>query len=254
MRNQRPLAVAGLVLMAITAAVADAVLQGRRAQRRFDDLRQLAGSFLFEFHDAIANLQGATPARELVLKRALQYLDSLSREAAHDTDLKMEVAEGYLRVGSAQGLYFESNLGKVEEARAAFTKSIALFEELRAARPDDLQAVTGLGRAMLSLNTLNRQDVAVALAVNQRVAAMLEEFGRRKPLAARAQLVLGQAYFGIAEAADGPGAQRRIHPAADEIDRSAARDGEAAPGRCRGTAIPGTVGETPGISLHHKAA
>jgi tetratricopeptide (TPR) repeat protein len=199
MRNQRPLAVAGLVLMAITAAVTDAVLQGRRAQRRFDDLRQLAGSFLFEFHDAIANLQGATPARELVLKRALQYLDSLSREAAHDTDLKMEVAEGYLRVGSAQGLYFESNLGKVEEARAAFTKSIALFEELRAARPNDIQVVTGLGRAMLSLNTLNRRDVAGALAVNRRVAAMFEEFGRRKPLDARAQLVLGQAYFGIAE-------------------------------------------------------
>jgi non-specific serine/threonine protein kinase/serine/threonine-protein kinase len=198
-RNRRPLAVTGLVAMAIAGAVTNAVIQGRRAQRRFDDLRQLAGSFLFEFHDAIANLQGATPARELVLKRALQYLDGLSREAAQNTELKMEVAEGYLRVGSAQGLYFESNLGKVEEARASFTKSIAIFEELHAERPGDLKAVTGLGRALLALNTLNRKDVAAALTVNRRVAGMMEEAGRRTTLNAQAQLVLGQAYFGVAE-------------------------------------------------------
>ena len=198
-RHRRALAIAVLVLLAIGAAVTDAVLQGRRAQRRFNDLRQLAGSFLFEFHDSIANLQGATPARELVVRRALQYLDSLSREAANDPDLKMEVAEGYLRVGSAQGLYFESNLGKLAEARASFEKAIAIFEQLRAARPNDPRIVLGLGRALLARNTIVRADAAQGLADNQRVARLMEDFQRKQPLDVKAQVVLGQAYFGIAE-------------------------------------------------------
>jgi tetratricopeptide (TPR) repeat protein len=37
------------------------------------------------------------------------------------------------------------------------------------------------------------------MAVSRRVASMLEEFAKRAPLDAKAQLVLGQAYFGIAE-------------------------------------------------------
>lgn len=197
-RHRRSLAAAVLVFAAIAAAVTDAVLQGRRAQRRFDDLRQLAGTFLFEFHDAIATLPGATPARELVVQRALQYLDSLSREAANDTGLKLELAEGYLRVGIVQGLAFESNLGKLQEARASFEKAIARFESVVRARPNDLQAATGLGRALLGLNT-TYPDPGRAMAANQRVAAMMENFARKKPLDTAAQVLLGQAYFGMAE-------------------------------------------------------
>ena len=198
-RHRRSLAAAALVFVAITAATANALVQGRRAQRRFDDLRQLAGTFLFEFHDAIAGLPGATPARELVTKRALQYLDGLSREAANDTGLKLEVAEGYLRVGAAQGLYFESNLGKVAEARASFEKARTLFETLLASHPGDPRATTGLATALLSLNTTNAKDVAASLAENQRVAAIMEALAARQPLDARGQAVLGKAYFGIAE-------------------------------------------------------
>ena len=127
---------AALVLIAITAATANALVQGRRAQRRFDDLRQLAGTFLVEFHDAHRRSAGSLrPARELVTRRALQYLDNLSRESASDRNLKLEVAEGYLRVGAAQGLAFESNLGKVTEARASFEKARSIFEALRKESP-----------------------------------------------------------------------------------------------------------------------
>ena len=49
-------------------------VQRVRAERRFNDVRKLAGSFLFEFHDAIQDLPGSTPARALVVKRGLQYL------------------------------------------------------------------------------------------------------------------------------------------------------------------------------------
>src|SRR5690348_2421430 len=53
-----------------------------RAEKRFNDVRALANSLIFEVHDSIQDLAGATPARKLLVTKALQYLDSLSREAA----------------------------------------------------------------------------------------------------------------------------------------------------------------------------
>ncbi len=38
-----------------------------RAEQRFGDVRQLANAFLFDFHDSIADLEGSTPARKLVV-------------------------------------------------------------------------------------------------------------------------------------------------------------------------------------------
>src|SRR5262249_37005140 len=74
--------IVGIAATTWEAHVANA--QRLRAERRFQDVRALANSLLFELHDAIQNLPGATAARELLVKRALQYLDSLSRESAGD--------------------------------------------------------------------------------------------------------------------------------------------------------------------------
>ena len=52
-----------------------------RADRRFNDVRKLANSFLFEFHDSIKNLPGSTAARQLVVKKALEYLYRMGHEA-----------------------------------------------------------------------------------------------------------------------------------------------------------------------------
>ena len=52
-----------------------------RAQKRFNDVRQLSNSLLFEITPKIERLEGSTEAREVVVKRALEYLDSLSNES-----------------------------------------------------------------------------------------------------------------------------------------------------------------------------
>ena len=68
--------IGGLAATAWQARVAqrqrvEADAQRARAERRFADVRRLANSFLFEFHDAIAPLPGSTPARKLVVGKAL---------------------------------------------------------------------------------------------------------------------------------------------------------------------------------------
>jgi hypothetical protein len=93
-----------------------------RAERRFQDVRKLADSFMFEFHDAIKDLPGSLAARQLVVKRALEYLDSLADEAAGDRALQSELATAYDKVGS---LTFD-----VQQAVESHRKAMVLNEAL----------------------------------------------------------------------------------------------------------------------------
>src|SRR5262249_22129800 len=98
-----------VVLMLITGIITTfrearvARQQRARAERRFNDVRELANSLMLEVHDAIKDLPGATPARKLLVSRALRYLDSLSAESAGDPSLQRELATAYAKVGDVQG-------------------------------------------------------------------------------------------------------------------------------------------------------
>ena len=65
------------------------------AERRFADVRQLAHSLLFDYHDAIKNLPGATQVHEHLIKNALANLDKLAAEAQGDSVLQRELAAAY---------------------------------------------------------------------------------------------------------------------------------------------------------------
>ena len=199
-RHWRPVAAGAILLAIVTAAVGDALIQGRRARRHFDEVRQLANAYLFEFHDAIATLPGATPARELVLQRAREYLDRLSAEAGADVDLKRELAESYIRVGDAQGLYYESNLGKTADARASYEKALGLLQDVARSRPGDARVESDLANATLSLaTTFQATDGRRAGTLIQDAIDRLTRLQARQPLSAAAQLTLGRAYVGRAE-------------------------------------------------------
>jgi len=100
-------------------------------------VRRLAGSVMFELHDAISPLPGSTPARELLVKRALEYLESLSREVGDRPDLQHEVALGYARVAEVQGDRGESNLGQLPAAIVNFEKAEAMLAKLVERSPGD---------------------------------------------------------------------------------------------------------------------
>ena len=68
-----------MALLLGIAGVAAIVRQAQIAQRRFDQVRQLAHSIVFELHDGVAPLQGSLPVRKLLVTRALEYLNTLAR-------------------------------------------------------------------------------------------------------------------------------------------------------------------------------
>jgi non-specific serine/threonine protein kinase/serine/threonine-protein kinase len=125
--------IAGTVATSWEAHVAR--VERERAERRFNDVRRVANSLLFDVHDAIRNLPGATPARQLIVSKGLEFLDNLAQDAADDRDLQRELAAAYERVGDVQGQVREANLGDTRGALASYRKALAIREQVAAADP-----------------------------------------------------------------------------------------------------------------------
>jgi non-specific serine/threonine protein kinase/serine/threonine-protein kinase len=107
----------------------------RRAEARFTQVRRFSRSLIFELHEAIRGLPGATPARTLLLGRATEFLDGLAADESSDTVLKLELAEGYRRLGHVQGRSFSDNIGRPDDALVSFRKAARLGEQAMAAAP-----------------------------------------------------------------------------------------------------------------------
>ena len=115
---------AALLFLTLACGIVVTTYQAHRAQRRFDELRKLANTFLFEFHDQIRDLPGSTAAREMVVRTALEYLDRLAADAGGDRSLVLELAAAYERVGDAQGYPHLPNLGRTDEALRSYRKAL----------------------------------------------------------------------------------------------------------------------------------
>src|SRR5437870_5755931 len=68
---------ATLVALILIAGIIITMREARIAQRRFNNVRTLANSLIFDVHDSIRDLPGSTPARKIIVERALQYLNGL---------------------------------------------------------------------------------------------------------------------------------------------------------------------------------
>ena len=194
---------ASLVALSLVGGVAATLreahvanLQRTRAERRFQDVRNLANSLMFEVYDAIQTLPGSIGARELLVKRARQYLDSLSAESAEDPGLKRELAGAYEKLGDVQGGYRSANLGDTASAIDSYRKALALRESVERAAPPDVQLQRDLLRnhGKLSDVLLYSGNPAEALVHSRKLLAMAEALAARDPGNAQDQANLASAY------------------------------------------------------------
>ena len=117
-----------------------------KAERRFNEVRKLAHTVLFDYHDAIKNLPGATPIRERLVRDSLQYLDGLAADAVGDRSLSRELASAYERVADVQGGTMEANLGNTGGAIESGKKALNIRSSLLASDPQN----SGLQRELAS--------------------------------------------------------------------------------------------------------
>ncbi len=134
------LAVLLVALVAISASLVQTARARDAAQRRFEEVQSLAQTFIYDIHDDIARLPGATRARERLVSTALEYLDSLAEDARGDRGLTLDLARAYGRIGDVQGNPDVPNLGDMPGALASYRKALALARGLAERRPDDLDA------------------------------------------------------------------------------------------------------------------
>ncbi len=144
--------IAGIVAIARAARIARA--ERERAERRFAQVRQLANTFLFDFHDKIQNVPGTTEARAMVVETALGYLDSLSQETGGDPQLEWELAVAYQKVGDVQGDPWAANLGHPQDAMQSYQKSLKLAQQLSSSGNPELKMLRLLAQGYFKLGTL----------------------------------------------------------------------------------------------------
>ena len=181
-RNRVPVAAGALLTLALlggTAATAYQAEQARaaqtRAERRFADVRKLANSLLFDYHDAIRDLKGARPVRERMVRDALGYLDGLAGESGEDPSLQRELAGAYQRIGDLQGGE-PASLGDNEGAARSYGKALGILERLIRADSGNARLRQDAARTALSLGRVvwGRGDVAGGLANARRARALLD--------------------------------------------------------------------------------
>ncbi|MES1260248.1 MAG: serine/threonine-protein kinase [Acidobacteriota bacterium] len=147
-----------------------------RADRRFNDVRRVANSLLFDVHDAIRNLPGSTPARQLIVAKGLEFLDRLAQDSGDDRSLQRELAAAYERVGDVQGQARESNSGDIKGALASYRKALAIREALAAAAPADLDIARELVPNYGKLSDLlgSTGDAASSMNYSRKLLALSE--------------------------------------------------------------------------------
>ncbi|CAN5638018.1 hypothetical protein BH20VER1_BH20VER1_29580 [soil metagenome] len=158
-------------------------LQQERAERRFNDVRKLANRVLFEYHDAIKDLPGATKVREGLVRDALEYLDSLAGEAQGDPTLQRELAAAYERVGDVRGGQSSGHLGDLAGALESYMKAFRIREALLALNPKDPQARRDLAGShkVIGSQLLGTREGSKSLEHFQKALALYLDLTREQP-------------------------------------------------------------------------
>ncbi|HEU4770648.1 MAG TPA: serine/threonine-protein kinase, partial [Candidatus Udaeobacter sp.] len=201
-RNKVVATAAALILLSLIGGIVATALEARRvdrqrarAEQRFNDVRRLAHSLMFEIHDSVRDLQGSTQTRRLIVSRALEYLDSLAGEAAGDPALQRELATAYEKIGDIQGNPYSANLGDIDGALASYRKALAIREKLKNADAA-VDTKMEMGRSYRALGDILEQkgDVTGTMDNYRRSRSIFEGLAVENPADASVQDELARAY------------------------------------------------------------
>jgi hypothetical protein len=137
-----------LTLMAALWIAHSEQQQYERAERRSSDVHALANTVLFEVDDAIKNLDGTAAARQLIVTRALQYLNKLAAESGNEAGSQREMATIYEKISDVQASLRVENAGSLRAAEAALEnarKAVKLREAVASTHPASASFQRDLG-------------------------------------------------------------------------------------------------------------
>ena len=164
-RNRLATAAFALVVVSAGAGFVSTIREARRTERRFQEVRKLANSVLFDFHSKIQHLPGSIPAREMLVRTALEYLNNLSEDAQNDISLQWELSQAYEQVGDVQGDPSGANLGQFGAALSSYRKALELVQGVSVDRKD-YETLSCLVWLHYKIGDLESRSVSAAVARN----------------------------------------------------------------------------------------
>jgi non-specific serine/threonine protein kinase/serine/threonine-protein kinase len=186
---------AGLIVVQREAMIARK--QHAMSEQRAREIRRLANSLIFDLHDAIQSLPGATPIRATLMDRAANALDSLSSSAPNDAAIQRELAGAYQRLAEVQGAPLQPNLGNTSAALASYRKAQASLDRLHAASPSDLDLTRSLATVCWEMGMIfSRQgDRRNRDEFGRRALELREIAARARPETLESKRDLAMAYY-----------------------------------------------------------
>ncbi|MBS1858142.1 MAG: protein kinase [Acidobacteria bacterium] len=205
-RNWAATGAAILLAVATAAGIIATAREARIANRHFDEARRFANSYVFEVHDAIKDLPGATEARRIVIARALEYLDSVARERTNDRSLRRELAATYSRIADIQGRPVRNSFGDRQAALASLQKAIAILEPMAAGSPNDSALAEQLALTYEDANAvaINLGNLAQAADYSRKGIALMTRINAAHPGDAKADDALASVYVGLGDVSGNP--------------------------------------------------
>jgi eukaryotic-like serine/threonine-protein kinase len=180
-----------LVLSAASVAVWQAIAARRaekRAEMRFNQVRKLANTVIFDYHERIKTLPGATETRKKIVADAVEYLDNLAQTSGDSIELQRELALAYRKIAQIQGgAESAGNTGETAASKENYRKAIEIQEKLvaRTNADEDRQTL-----AKLFTETNDKLPEAIAI---------LRELTAKNPSNTAYQNDLANAYWSLAQ-------------------------------------------------------
>ncbi|MCC6341564.1 MAG: protein kinase [Bryobacterales bacterium] len=178
-RNRAAFAAGALAVLILIAGVVGIIRQSRKAEtqralaeRRFNELRALLGTFLFDVHDSIRDMPGSAYARSRIIAKTSEYLSWLAAESSTNTSLQLDLADAYIKLAGAQGSPYETNLGNTRQALDTYAKARAVAESVLRAHPGNPRARRYVALAILRTADIDEQQGRLPEAINRAKTAL----------------------------------------------------------------------------------
>ncbi|MCU0229151.1 MAG: protein kinase, partial [Bryobacterales bacterium] len=183
-RHRLAVSAVTLAALSLVCALALARWQQHRAEQRFSQVRELARAMLFEVHDEIRALPGSLEVRKGIVDRSVHYLDTLAADTWASDDVRLDLAEGYLRLSDIEGRDLSgASLGRSEDSLAHALRAVEIARPLASRSGQRIPAIVTLvdGLTAAASAYVTRGDVSKAIPLGEEAVPWAERLAREDP-------------------------------------------------------------------------
>lgn len=206
-RHKAGVLAAGLVLVSLIGGTSIATWQAITAKRaqnhaemRFNQVREIANTVLFDYYDKVKELPGTIELRQKMVSDTVKYLDNLAAEDDNYISLKRELVKAYDKVSEVQFGLVNGNIGDSSGALESAKKALELAKQVAESPDSNLEDLQILGDMYISVagGYGETGDLAADVEYKKKAIEIYEKIYSEKPDDVTAENNLAKGYFYIA--------------------------------------------------------